>query len=279
MTAAAFADPWRFQPNIEVYVLVGFLIGAYVYTVRVLGPRAVPPGEQPASRRNQWCFVAGMVVMFGASTWPVHQIGEDYLYSVHMVQHMLLSYVLPPLLLLATPEWLLRVVIGTGRGYRVVAFFTRPVTAAVIYNLVIMLLHVPDVVNNAANSAPLHYSLHVLVVSTSLLMWAPIVGPFRELQMKPGGKIVYLFLLGVVPTLPAMWLSLADKPVYSRYGDQPVRVWGLGPMEDQQAAGLIMKLGGNVYMAILIIVIYATQFARTDRDENTYRRRSKSITN
>ena len=272
--AAAFADPWRFQPNVEVYVLVAFLIGAYVYTVRVLGPQAVAPGERPVSRRNLWCFTLAMLVLFAASTWPVHQIGEDYLYSMHMVQHMMLSYFLPPLVLLATPEWLMRVLVGQGRGYRAVAFLTRPVIAAVLYNLVVMLLHVPDVVNNATTSAPLHYGLHVLVVGTALLMWAPVVGPFRELQMKPGGKMVYLFLQGVVPTLPAMWMTMADKVVYQHYGDQPVRVWGWSAMDDQQTAGVIMKMGGNMFMCVLIIVIFATQFARTDRDENSYRRRS-----
>ena len=130
MIAAPFADPWRFQPNVEVYLLVAFLIGAFVYTVRVLGPRAVPTDLRPISRRNLWCFAGAMLVLFLASTWPIHQIGEDYLYSVHMVQHMLLTYVLPPLVLLATPEWLMRVLIGGGRAYRVVAFLTRPVVAA-----------------------------------------------------------------------------------------------------------------------------------------------------
>ncbi len=195
------------------------------------------PGEPVISRRNLWCFVGAMVLLFTASTWPIHQIGEDYLYSVHMVQHMLLTYVLPPLVLLATPEWLMRVLIGNGRTYRAVAFLTRPVVAAVLYNLVVMLLHVPGVVNNATTSAPLHYLLHVLVVTTALLMWAPVVGPFHELQMKPGGKMVYLFLQGVVPTVPAMWLSMAEGPVYHHYGDQPVRVWGISAMDDQQIAG------------------------------------------
>ncbi len=272
IAAAPFADPWRFQANVEVYVLVAFLIGAFVYTVRVLGPQAVPAGQPVVSRRNLWCFVMAMLVLFGASTWPIHQIGEDYLYSVHMVQHMLLSYVLPPLVLLATPEWLMRVLIGNGRAYRVVAFFTKPVVAAVIYNLVIMLLHVPGVVNTATVNGPLHYSLHLLLVVTALLMWAPVVGPFAELQMRPGGKMVYLFLQGVVPTLPAMWLSLADKPVYRHYGSQPVRVWGVSVMDDQQIAGLIMKIGGSTYMWVLMGFIFFARFSKESATENTYRR-------
>ena len=56
-------------------------------------------------------------MLWVASDWPIHDIGENYLYSVHMLQHMMLSYFLPPLALLATPEWLLRVLVGDGRAY------------------------------------------------------------------------------------------------------------------------------------------------------------------
>ena len=101
LAAVPFADPWRFQPNVEVYVLVTFLIGAYIYMVRVIGPGAVRDGAPVVTRRNIVCFTGAMVLLFAASTWPIHQIGEEYLYSAHMLQHMMLSYLMPPLVLLA----------------------------------------------------------------------------------------------------------------------------------------------------------------------------------
>ncbi|CAB4363138.1 MAG: hypothetical protein F2681_06670 [Actinobacteria bacterium] len=270
--AARFVDPWRFQPNVEVYLLVGFLVAAYIYVVRVIGPKAVPSGAAVITRRHLWCFVLAMLVLFSASTWPIHQIGEDYLYFMHMIQHMMLSYLLPPLVLLATPEWLLRVLIGNGRTYRVVAFFTRPVVAAVLYNGVIMLLHVPGIVNTATVNGPLHYLLHVALVLTALLMWAPVVGPLPELRMRPAGTMIYLFLQGVVPTVPAMWLSMADNPVYRHYGQQAVRVWGISAMDDQQVAGVLMKIAGGWYMWIIMGYIYFARFGKEAADANTYRR-------
>ena len=81
-----------------------------------VGPHAVPAGQPVVTRRNMRCFVAAMVLLWAASDWPIHDIGEQYLYSVHMLQHMMLSYFLPPLALLATPEWLLRVLVGDGRA-------------------------------------------------------------------------------------------------------------------------------------------------------------------
>ena len=272
LAATPFADPWRFQANVEVYLLVASLIGAFVYMVRVIGPKAVAPGQPVYTRRNLWCFVGSMVLLFAASTWPIHQIGEDYLYSAHMLQHMMLSSFLPPLVLLATPEWLLRVLVGKGTTYRVVKFFATPVIAAVIYNGVVMVLHIPGVVNTATVNGPLHYGLHVLVVVTAILMWMPVCGPFQELQMKPAGKMIYLFLQSVVPTVPAAWLAMADGAVYSHYGDQPVRVWNVSVIDDQQMAGLLMKVGGGFFLWAIVITMFARRFGKTPSTENSYRR-------
>ncbi len=270
--AAPYADPWRFVSNVEVYVLVAFLVGAYVYMVRVIGPKAVAPGEQVISRRNLWSFVAAMLLLFVGSTWPLHQIGEGYLYSAHMLQHMMLSYFMPPLVLLATPEWLLRVLVGEGRTYRVVRFFSTPVVAAVLFNAMVMVSHIPGVVNASTTNGPLHYFVHFAIVSTALLMWMPVVGPFKELHMKPVGKMIYLFLQSVVPTVPAAWLAFAEGTVYDQYGDEPVRVWGINPIDDQQIAGLIMKLGGGIFLWTVVIAMFAKRFGKSPDTENSYRR-------
>ncbi len=270
--AVPFADPWRFQPNIEVYVLVSFLIGAYIYIVRVIGPNAVAPGQPVVTRRNVICFGGAMMLLFAASTWPIHQIGEDYLYSVHMLQHMMLSYLMPPLVLLATPEWLLRVLVGEGRLYRAVRFASRPVIAGVTFNIIVMVTHIPGVVNTSTTIGPLHYGVHLLVVLSAVLMWMPVVGPFKELQMGYGGKMIYLFLQSVVPTVPAAWLTFAEGAVYSHYGNQPVRVWDLNVTNDQQLAGAVMKLAGGMYLWSIVIFMFFRRFAKGWHEENTYRR-------
>ncbi|MEN9645962.1 MAG: hypothetical protein RL238_2631 [Actinomycetota bacterium] len=277
MAAATFADPWAFEPNPEVYVLVGFLVGAYIYMVRNIGPHAVEPGTPVVTRRNKICFIASMLVLFFASTWPVHQIGEGYLYFMHMVQHFALSYVLPPLVLLATPEWLMRALIGNGRTYRVVRFFAKPVVAAVIFNAMVMVLHVPAVVNASTTNGTLHFSLHLFVVLTAVLMWTPVVGPLPELQMSYGGKMIYLFLQSVVPTIPAAWLTFASGVVYRHYGEQPVRVWGISPIDDQQIAAVIMKIFGGLYLWTIVIFMFFRRFG-SGADGSTYRRGNRMPT-
>jgi putative membrane protein len=259
-------DPWTFQWHPEVWVLVAFLTGAYIYMVRVIGPKAVPPGTAPVSRFNIVCFVGAMLMLWVASDWPVHDIGEEYLYSAHMVQHMMLSFFLPPLVLMATPQWLLRVLVGNGTLYRVVAFMCRPVFAAVAFNVVIVVTHIPGVVNASVDNGPLHYSLHFAVVLFSLLMWMPVVGPFPELQISPLGKCVYLFVQSLVPTIPAAWLTFAEGAVYTTY-DQPIRIWGLSVAADQQIAGAIMKTGGGIFLWTIIVFLFFKRFAAGYHEE------------
>jgi putative membrane protein len=268
---AADFNPLPYEWHVEVWLLVGFLAGAYVYMVRAIGPGAVPAGEPVVTRKNIAAFVGAMVMLYVASDWPMHDISEEYLYSAHMAQHMMLSYFLPPLALLATPEWLLRVLIGDGRPYRVLSFLCKPVVAGVAFNAVVIITHIPGVVNESVANGPFHYGLHLLVVLLSLLMWMPVVGPFREFHMQPLGKCIYLFLQSVVPTLPAAWLTFADGAVYSSY-DKPYRLFGISVTTDQQLAGAIMKTGGSLFLWAIVIFIFFKRFAAGYKSEHDYRR-------
>jgi putative membrane protein len=266
------ASPWVFQWHPEVLVLVASLTGAYVYLVGGIGPAAVRAGGEPITRRNIVCFAGAMVMLLAASSWPIHDLGERYLYSVHMLQHMMLAYFLPPLALLATPEWLLRALIGSGRAYRVVRWLCHPVVAAVTFNVAVIVSHIPGVVNASLTNGALHYGVHLLVVTTALVMWMPVCGPIPEFRIGDGAKMIYLFLQSVVPTVPAAWLTFAEGAVYRPYGEQPVRVWGLSVTDDQQLAGAIMKTGGSIFLWTIIVIIWFKRFSANYRQEHDYHR-------
>ena len=264
-------DPWQFQWHPEVWVLVAFLTGAYVYMVKVIGPNAVGIGQPVVTRGNVSSFIGAMALLWVASDWPLHDISEEYLYSAHMLQHMMLSYFLPPLALMATPTWLARVLIGDGALKRVVDFMVKPVVAGVLFNLSVMITHIPAVVNASVENGALHYGLHVMVVVLSLLMWMPVVGPIPEYHIGPLAKCIYLFLQSVVPTIPAAWLTFAEGVVYEPY-DTPVRVFGISVTDDQQLAGAIMKTGGGIFLWSIVVVIFFRRFAAGYQNEQNYRR-------
>ena len=263
------ADPWRYQQHLEIWVLIIGLIVAFVYAIRVVGPKVVPNGEV-ISRKQIRTFSLMIFLLLVASDWPLHDIAEEYLYSMHMLQHTILTYIIPPLALLAIPEWLFRLLVGKGRSYRVIRFLTRPVIAAVTYNAVLLITHIPALVNRSAAGGPLHYSLHVLLVFSALMLWTPICGPAKEWRMSYGAMMVYLFSTSLVPSIPAGWLTFAEGSVYNHY-DTPVRVWGMSVLSDQQLAGGIMKLGGAVFLWALIITIFFTRFMKGFFAEQSYK--------
>jgi putative membrane protein len=261
-------DPWRYQQHLEIWVLIIGLIIAFVYAIRVLGPKVVPNGEV-ISRKQIRIFSLMIVLLLISTDWPMHDIAEEYLYSMHMLQHTILTYIVPPLALLATPEWLFRLLIGQGRTYRVIRFLTRPVIAAVTYNAVLLITHIPALVNRSAAGGPLHYSLHVLLVFSALMLWTPVCGPAKEWRMSFGAMMTYLFCTSLVPSIPAGWLTFAEGSVYNHY-DTPIRVWGMSVLSDQQLAGGIMKLGGAVFLWAIIITIFFTRFMKGFFAEQSY---------
>lgn len=277
-SADALVSPWRFQAHPEIWVLVVFLVGAWLYAVRFIGPLSpeVRAGEPVLTRRHVWMSFAAITLLWGASDWPIHDISEEYLYSVHMFQHMALSYFLPPLVLLATPKWLFRAIIGSQRAGKVIRWFAKPVIAGVLFNLVIMITHAPVFVNQSVSNPILHYSLHLAVVASALLMWIPVVAPDPAMRIGYGGRMVYLFLMSIVPTLPAAWLTFAEGVVYKQY-DIAVRVWGLSVTTDQQLAGAVMKLGGSVFLWSIIIFLWFKRFMGDYGQQQSYYRKPDPV--
>lgn len=260
-------DFWRWQPHPEVWLLVGSLAALYVYAARVIGPKVVPAGTPAVTPVQRRWFVFGLLLLWAVIDWPVHDIGEEYLYLVHMTQHLVLTLVVPPVMLLATPSWLARLVLGDGRVNSVVRRMARPVPAGLLFNALVLLSHWQVLVNQASANGLLHYAIHTTLVAAALLFWLPVCGPLRELRISAPAQMIYLFVASIVPTVPGAWLTFAEGAVYSVY-DIPARLWGISVTNDQQVAGLLMKLVGGSYLWVLITVIFFRYAASSERGED-----------
>jgi putative membrane protein len=257
----AKVDFFRWVPHPEVWLLVASVIALYVWAGRVIGPKVVPKGMPVYTRRQIGCFVAGTLLLEAAADWPVHDIGENYLYLVHMSQHLVLTLVMPPLMLLATPQWLARLVVGEGRADRIIHKVARPIPAGIAFNALALASHAQIVVNTASTNGLFHFGMHTALVSTAFMFWIPICGPYPELRISMPAQMVYLFSASIVPTVPGAWLIFANGAVYKAY-DIPQRLWGISVTSDQQVAGLIMKLVGGTYLWVLITYIFFTWAGR-----------------
>ena len=272
IAAGLTSSPWRFQAHPEVWLLVVFLVAAYIYAARVIGPVVVTAGPVITTKQRN-AFITAIFLLWMGSDWPVHDIAEEYLYSAHMFQHMVLSYFMPPLVLLAIPKWMFDAVFGSGKTRAIINWLAKPVIAGVMFNVVVMITHIPALVNQSVTNGLLHYSLHILLVTTALLVWLPICGPDLQLHLQSGGKMIYLFLMSVVPTVPAAWLTFAEGAVYKHY-DIAVRVWGLSVTTDQQVAGAIMKTGGAVFLWSIVVFLFFKRFSSGFVEEQSYRKGS-----
>jgi putative membrane protein len=228
---------------------------AYLFAVR--GGRA--------TRRQIALFSSGVGVLLLASDWPIHDLAEQYLYFFHMIQHLLMILVAAPLLLLGTPEWLARTVLKRTRLMRPVRFLGRPIPDLIQFNLIVVLSHWPLIVNGTLENHPLHFVAHAVLVVSALIMWLPIVSPLPEIpQARPPTKMLYLFLQGIVPTVPASFLTFGSTPLYHFYEHVP-RLWGISALTDMQLAGLIMKIVGSFYLWTIIGVIFFRWYAAEER--------------
>jgi putative membrane protein len=262
--ASTEAVGWR--PHPEVWLLLGSLLGLAVYAVKVLGPKVVPEGEPVATRRQKGFFAFGMVVLWVATDWPLHDIGEERLYAFHMVQHFLLTLVVPPVFLLAIPTWLPKAVLGGGLVDKAIHKLARPVPVLVIFAAVTMLTHWATIVNLSVEQGWFHYLAHVVIVTASLLVWMPICGPYPELRASLPVQMILLFVISIVPTVPASWLTYGETVLYTVYDRDP-RMWGVTVLEDQQAAGLFMKVVGTFYLWGIITSIFVRWSIRHEQAE------------
>lgn len=246
----------RFRPHPEAWLLVIALWGGYRYALRAWGPQAAA-GRRPATGRQQACFALGVLAFWVGADWPVHPLAEGYLYSVHMVQHLLFQLVAPPLLLLGTPAWLLRRLLRPAWLQTAVRVVTRPLVAIVVVNAFVAVAHTPWWVDTSVTNGGFHFATHLLWVAVGLVMWWPVLSPLPELpHYSYPGRMAYLFSHSLVPTVPASFLTFAATPLYATYAAAPRLAAWLTPVQDLQIAGLLMKIGGGLLLWVAIAILW-----------------------
>jgi len=252
---------WRFDPSI----LLGFaaLIGAYAYGARRFRRQGL--WGQAIANRHVAFFAMGLFLMAIALMTPIDHIGEKYLFSVHMVQHILIAMVAPPLILLGLPRRMMQGVLGFLRVGTPVKFVTHPVIGFIAFNAALIAWHVPALYEAALRDPIVHIVEHLFFMGTGFLAWYPVIDPAQQhARFHPLAQIVYLFAFVIPSGVLGAVFAFAPEPIYQTYVQAP-RLWGLDVMGDQAIAGGIMWVPGWAIYFTALSIVFAVWMRREEK--------------
>lgn len=250
-------EDWR-RLSVHPSVVIGLVLlgGLYVFL-----------GGLKAPRRRVTAFGASLVVLLVSLNGPLHDLSDSYLFSAHMVQHLILTLLFPPLFLYGLPAEVVRRVLRPPWLQSFGAWLVRPIMAAAIFTVPIALWHLPPFYEAAMRHHGLHIVQHLVFLTTSVIMWWPVLSPVPELpRASYPGQLLYLFLLGIPMSVVGAMITLADTPLYPFYVEAP-RVWGLTPMADQQIGGLMMWVPGGLVFWLAMTVVWFRWSVREEQGD------------
>ena len=240
---------WRWSVHPSTAIGIAALGALYAWAAHRLK-------RQPTATQKLF-FFSGLVVMFASLNGPIHDLSDDYLFSAHMIQHLLLTLAMPPLLLAGTPGWMLRPLLAHRYVAPLARFFTRAPIAFATFNTVIAAWHLPVLYNLAMAHHDIHIVEHLMFMVAAVLMWWPLLSQLPEFpRLAYPGQMLYSFLMSIPMSIVAVYIAMSDHVLYPAYAAAP-RVLPLSPLEDQLLGALIMWIpGGIIFMIIMSVVFY-----------------------
>jgi cytochrome c oxidase assembly factor CtaG/polyferredoxin len=260
-TVDACLRSWPWEP----WLLTACLVSAVIYLrgwllLRHRDPLRWREGHVTA-------FVGGLAALYLALASPIEPLAS-LLLQAHMVQHLLLMMVAPPLVWLSAPlfpllrglprsvvTFWLAPILSSRRLQRLATGLTHPAAALAVLTGATWLWHIPPAYELALRSTGWHYVQHLCFLAAGVLFWYPVVRPYPG---RPRWSLwllmPYLILADVQNTLLSAWLTFSSAPLYAYYAQVP-RLGNITPVDDQAAAGVIMWVPGSlVFLAPLFAI-------------------------
>ncbi|HET9455310.1 MAG TPA: cytochrome c oxidase assembly protein [Gemmatimonadaceae bacterium] len=235
--------------------VIGLGVMAALYEWRAA---ATPRESLPPARRAMF-YGALATIFFSLNGW-LHDLSDWYLFSAHMVQHLLLTILMPPLLLAGVPGWMLRPALAVRPVGAIARALTRPKVCFAAFQLTIAAWHLPVLYNQAMDSHAIHIVQHLFFMVTAVMLWWPILSQLPELpRLSYPMQMLYLFLATLPMAVVAVYITYSQSLLYPAYSAAP-RILGLTPMQDQLLGGLIMWIpGGLIFFGVITVIFFRWQ--------------------
>ncbi|HUY64040.1 MAG TPA: cytochrome c oxidase assembly protein [Acidimicrobiales bacterium] len=255
-------SPWAFHVHLLGWVGVVAIGGVYWALVRrphdgtiaserfrAAGPGAPagPPNAGPMSvapnRRQLWQLAAGLGALAVAVTWPLADLAAHWSLTALLVQRMLLTLVVAPALVLATPTPVLSRLTRPALVDSVVDVASRPPVAIAVFSTIVVGTLTNPAVAAQSSSAMWVGTFDGLLLVAGVVLWLPVLGQMPGARRPSSiGRAAYLIVQSVVPNFPAVIFVFARHPLYGAFAHS-VRAIGLSALNDQQLAGVVAKVG------------------------------------
>ena len=245
--------------------VIGLVVLLALYEWRARAAAKNPEGGAPPTGAHRARFVTALVAIFLSLNGPLHDLSDSFSFSAHMVQHLVLTLIVPPLLISGTPASLFRPALRWPSVAGAARVLTKPLFCYAIFNLVLVAWHFPQAYDVAVREHPVHIAQHLMFMITAVLMWWPLLSPLPELPRLPYPmQLLYCFAMTIPMSIVAIFITYADSVLYPAYAFAP-RVLGISPMQDQLLGGLIMWIpGGFFFLGVMAVVFFKWAAANTD---------------
>jgi cytochrome c oxidase assembly factor CtaG len=248
-------------------VLAPIALLAFVYARRFRQARR-EAGARGAGAPQALAFAAGVAALLAALVTPIDGLGEDYLFSAHMLQHVLLGDVAPALLLLGLSRVILRP--ATRRLTQIergLGPFASPLTGLFLWLFLMYLWHVPAMYDAALEHAGVHVLEHVSFFVAGLAVWWPLVQPVPMRRPLRGlGGVAYIGAAKLGLAALGLYLTWSSTVLYDYYEHVP-RIWGLSPIDDQNVGGAIMMVEQSLTFVIALVAVFTRMLVQSEAEE------------
>lgn len=263
MSLAAVDYSWSLQPHvIAAVVLVG---GVYWWRMRDIRP---PEGFSARDRLRIASFAAGLAVLFLALCSPIDKVGEERLFTVHMLQHLLLADIAPILLLLGLTRAFMRPAVRRLRPVEeALGPLAHPLVALVALVATMWVWHLPALYELALDNPWAHSLEHAMFFTTGVAFWWFLIEPVPPRhRLKGPASIAYLSSAKLLMGALGVVLAFAPNAIYDTYEDAP-RAWGMSAVTDLNVGGLMMMLEQSLVLVVVFSIAFSRMLERSEREQ------------
>jgi cytochrome c oxidase assembly factor CtaG len=255
-----------------VLVPLTFFAGIYVWRFRQARAEILARGGSPSKRGvgplQALAFAGGMLALLGALVSPLDGLGEDYLFSAHMLQHVLLGDVAPLLILLSLSRVIMRPATRRLTAIeRRLGPIATPGGCLVIWLTLMYVWHIPALYDGATEHPLIHLFEHLSFFGAGVALWWPLIEPIPMRRPLTGLQpVAYIATAKAGLAVLGVYLTWSASSIYDYYQHTP-RIWGLSPIEDQNVAGVIMMVEQSLTLAVVLVALFVKMLGRSEADQ------------